>query len=78
MRGPTGIVWANPTPSSPQADVDAMMAAGGIAGGIDTHVAEQVSERGALCRPGSWGQLQPFLAVFSPECVGQLASFGPA
>jgi hypothetical protein len=23
------------------------------------------------------GQLQPFLAVFSPGCVGQLASFGP-
>jgi hypothetical protein len=23
------------------------------------------------------GQLQPFLAVFPRECVGQLASFGP-
>ena len=23
------------------------------------------------------GQLQPFLAVFAPECVGQLAYFGP-
>jgi hypothetical protein len=24
------------------------------------------------------GQLQPFIAVLPPECVGQLASFGPA
>jgi hypothetical protein len=23
------------------------------------------------------GQLQPFLAVLPPECMGQLASFGP-
>ena len=23
------------------------------------------------------GQLQPFLAVFPPECMGQLALFGP-
>ena len=24
------------------------------------------------------GQLQPFIAVFAQECMGQLASFGPA
>ena len=23
------------------------------------------------------GQLQPFIAVLTPECMGQLASFGP-
>jgi hypothetical protein len=28
--------------------------------------------------PGSWGIFQPFIAVFSEECMGQLASFGPA
>jgi hypothetical protein len=29
------------------------------------------------CRPGSWAKRQPFIAVFPPGCVGQLASFGP-
>jgi hypothetical protein len=27
--------------------------------------------------PRSWGQLQPFIAVFPQECMGQLACFGP-
>jgi hypothetical protein len=33
--------------------------------------------RKTLSWPRSWGQLQPFIAVFPQECVGQLASVGP-
>jgi hypothetical protein len=39
-------------------------------------LAEQVRKGAELAQ--KLGQLQPFIAVFTQECMGQLASFGPA
>jgi hypothetical protein len=36
----------------------------------------QVRQKGAVSAQ-ELGQLQPFLAVLSQECTGQLSSFGP-
>ena len=54
---------------------------------VPEKTAAEVRKTGWLGWPGSWanaglarnlGQLQPFLAAFPRECMGQLASFGPS
>jgi hypothetical protein len=51
---------------------------GGAAGravGVHQHATPPSEKDPKLAR--KLGQLQPFVAVFPQECVGQLASFGP-
>ena len=48
---------------------------GGCAPGRRGGAVQQGEEDAKLAQ--KLGQLQPFLAVFQLECVGQLASFGP-
>ena len=57
----------------PRADTQRVRGAGEGAQG-EPHV-EQSEKDAKLAQ--KLGQLQPFVAVFPPECMGQLASFGP-
>ena len=43
--------------------------------GIDWNIRESSEKATKLAQ--KLGQLQPFIAVFRQECMGQLASFGP-
>jgi hypothetical protein len=48
----------------------------GFRGVVVRRSARRRSEKDAKLAQKS-GQLQPFITVFPPECMGQLASFGP-